>query len=197
MKNLTKLICIAIVAIFTGTSAIALAADAATSGGAIVVSDSVHAKATVVKVNKKTREITLKNEQGDEMTVVAGKEVRNFKQIKKGDVVEIEYHVAAASALKKVGDADAAGQATVVERAPAGGKPGASVMHTSTAVADVLDIDMQSRMLTVKGPRGGIVTIKVPAEMKTFDELKKGDKISVQFTEAMAISVKTPAKKKK
>jgi len=40
------------------------------------------------------------------------------------------------------------------------------------------------------------VTVAVPADMKTFDSLKKGDKISAEYAEAVAISVKTPAKKK-
>jgi hypothetical protein len=40
------------------------------------------------------------------------------------------------------------------------------------------------------------VSVKVPDDMKSFDSLKKGDKISAMYTEAVAISVKTPAKKK-
>jgi hypothetical protein len=32
--------------------------------GAVVVSESISAKATIVKVNKKTRELTLRDEQG-------------------------------------------------------------------------------------------------------------------------------------
>jgi hypothetical protein len=197
MKNVTKLIYVLIAAIFMGASAIALAAEQGTDSGAVVLSDSLHASATVVKINKKKRELTLKNEHGETMVVVAGKEVRNFKQIKKGDVIELDYHIAAASALKKIGDTDVATQATVAERAPAGGKPGAAVMHTRMGSAEVLDIDMNSRVLTVKGQRGNVAVIKVPAEMKAFDSLKKGDKIAVEYTEAMAISVKTPPKKKK
>lgn len=192
MKNVTKLFYIAIAAMFMGVSAVTLAAES----GAIVLSDSAHASATVVKVNKKTRELTLKNAAGEEMVVVAGKEVRNFKQIKKGDVIEVEYHIAAASELKKVGDTNTAGEATQVKRAPAGNKPGASVVHVNVGSAEVLDVDAKTRILTVKGQKGNIVAIKIPPEMKAFDSLKKGDHIAVEYTEAMAISVKTPSKKK-
>jgi len=47
-----------------------------------------------------------------------------FDQIKKGDVLEVEYHRAAASALQKAGDATSAGKTTEIQRAPAGAKPG-------------------------------------------------------------------------
>jgi hypothetical protein len=177
--------------------AVSLAAEkAAAPKEAIVMTDSVRAKVTVVKIDSKDRKITLRDEKGSEMEVVAGEEVRNFKQIKKGDIVEVEYRVAVATALSKASDANVAGQATTVERAPAGSKPGGVVTHTRSIVATVLEIDKKNRTLTAQGPKGGVVTVKVPADMKTFDSLKKGDKISAIISEAVAISVKTPEKKK-
>ena len=188
MTRLLQLFFIAIA--FAAAPAISLAADP------IVVSDSVSAKATIVKVNKKTRELTLRDEQGHEETVVASKDVRNFNQIKKGDVLEVEYHRAAATALEKVGDTTEAGESTDVKRAKAGEKPGMMAVHTRTIVATVLDVDPSNRLVTLKGPKGGIVTVEVPADMTNFDSLKKGDKVSAEYAEAVAISVKTPEKKK-
>ena len=188
MTRLLQLFFIAIA--FAAAPAISLAADP------IVVADSVSAKATIVKVNKKTRELTLRDEQGHEETVVASKDVRNFNQIKKGDVLEVEYHRAAATALEKVGDTTEAGESTDVKRAKAGEKPGMMAVHTRTIVATVLDVDPSNRLVTLKGPKGGIVTVEVPADMPNFDTLKKGDKVSAEYAEAVAISVKTPEKKK-
>lgn len=189
MTKLLQLLFIAAALAFAAAPAVSMADQA------IVLSDSVSAKATIVKVNKKTREITLRDEQGNQQVVVAGEDVRNFAQIKKGDVLVVEYHRAAASTLQKVGDTTAAGQSTDVHRAPAGAKPGMVAVHTSTIVATVLDVDTANRLLTVKGPKGGVVTVAVPADMKTFDSLKKGDKITAEYAEAVAISVKTPEKK--
>ena len=98
MTKILQLLFITIAFAFAAAPAISLAADP------IVVAESITAKATIVKVNKKTRELTLRDEQGHEETVVASKDVRNFNQIKKGDVLEVEYHHAAASALEKVDD---------------------------------------------------------------------------------------------
>ncbi|MCK7582052.1 MAG: hypothetical protein MZV65_44900 [Chromatiales bacterium] len=188
---------IALAAVLAASPAVTLAAGpAAAKGGAIVVTDSAQAKATIVDIKKKERALTLRDETGAEFVVIAGEEVRNFAQIKKGDIVEVDYRRAAASALEKASDATVAGQATTVERAPAGGKPGMVATQTSTIVATVLEIDQKNRVVTLQGPKGGIVTVAVPADMKTFDSLKKGDKVSAVYSEAVAISVRTPAKKK-
>ena len=190
MTKILQLLSIAVAVVFAAAPAVSMA------GNPIVVSDAVSAKATIVKVDKKTRELTLRDEKGTEVVVVAGDEVRNFDQIKKGDILEVEYHRAAATTLQKAGDTTAAGQSTEVQRASAGAKPGMVAMHTSTIVATVLAVDAKNRLLTVQGPKGGIVTVAVPADMKTFDTLKKGDKISAEYGEAVAVSVRTPAKKK-
>ena len=177
-------------------ASIAFAAAPAVSvaGEPIMLSQSIYAKATIIKIDKKKRELTLRDEKGNTEVVVASAEVRNFDQIKKGDVLEVEYHRAAATSLQLAGSTNAASKTTDVERAPAGAKPGMAAMNTSTIVATVLEIDAKSRLLTVQGPKGGIVTVAVPADMKAFDTLKKGDKISAEYAEAVAISVKTPEK---
>ncbi|HTN94763.1 MAG TPA: hypothetical protein VMJ33_09290 [Gallionella sp.] len=190
MTKILQLFLIAIAYGFIAAPAVSFAADP------IMISQSVSAKATIVKVDRKTREITLRDEQGNQETVVASDDVRNFNQIKKGDIIEVQYHRAAASALQKAGDATAAGESTDVMRAKAGEKPGMVAVHTKTIVATVLAIDMQNRLLTVKGPKGNVVTVAVPADMTAFDSLKAGDKISAEYAEAVAVSVKTPAKKK-
>lgn len=196
MSTFKKLVYLTITIMFLGASAVSVAADQGSGSGEIMVSDTMHASATVVKINKKTREITLRNADGTEEVFVAGKEVRNFKQIKKGDVVEVDYHVSAATSLKKASDTDMAGSAEGIARAPEGSKPGVAMMRSKPIVATVMQIDKKKRLLAVKGPRGNIVVVKVPPEMKTFDELKEGDKIAAQLTEALAIAVKTPEKKK-
>ena len=197
MTKLQHLFSFALAVIFATVSIASMAADpAAAKGGAIVLTDSAYAKATIVNIKKKERELTLRDDKGAEFVVIAGDEVRNFAQIKKGDIVEVNYQVAVATALEKASDATVAGQTSAVERAPAGAKPGMAAMQTRSIVATVLEVDAKNRTLTAQGPRGGIVTVKVPAEMKTFDSLKKGDKISAVYSDAVAISVKSPAKKK-
>jgi len=61
----------------------------ATAPGKAMAAQTVKATATVEKVDKATRTVTLKMPNGSTRSVVAGDEVRNFDQIKVGDEVNI------------------------------------------------------------------------------------------------------------
>ena len=45
--------------------------------------------ATITAIDKATRDVTLKGPQGNEMTVTAGPEVKNFEKLKVGDQVNL------------------------------------------------------------------------------------------------------------
>jgi Cu/Ag efflux protein CusF len=152
--------------------------------------DSIEAKAQVVKVNKKTREITFKPEDGGNVTVVAGPEIRNFDQIKKGDTLKVNYMESLVLELKKKEVADNGVVATTdIVRAAPGEKPGGHVVQQLSAVGTVTKIDKKTREVTVKGPRRTI-TFHVK-DQGILQDLKKGDQIEAKYTEALAVSVET------
>jgi ribosomal 50S subunit-recycling heat shock protein len=193
MKRILSVVCL----LFAGfISQYAVAADSA-DAPAVMVSNYLSASVSVVGIDKKKRVLTLRDAQGGKFEVTAGPEVRNFDQIKQGDEIVVEYHQAAVSTLEKVEKATSATSAETVQLAPKGEKPGAVAAMTVPIVAKVVEVDHESRELTVKGPRGRFVTVKVPEDLKAFDELKPGDMISAQYTEAVAISVRTTGKNKK
>ena len=85
---------------FAFVIAAALAAPVAAQTGTAVVgkgpgmagaAQTVKVTATITAIDAKTRDITLKGPQGNEVTVTAGPEVKNFAQMKVGDQVNIEY----------------------------------------------------------------------------------------------------------
>ena len=47
--------------------------------------------ATITAIDPKTRGVTLKGPQGNEVVIVAGPEVKNFAQMKVGDNVDVQY----------------------------------------------------------------------------------------------------------
>ena len=61
--------------------------------------------------------------------------------------------------------------------------------ETTHATVAVTAIDKNARKLTVKGADGEKTDIQVPADVKEFDKLKVGDKIDVDYTESIAISM--------
>jgi hypothetical protein len=200
--------------------ALATAAFAATAfaqkpdaaGGTVVASEpgkaaivrAAEISAQVVAIDKATRTVTLKGPQGNAVDIVAGDEVKNFDQIKLGDFVVARYAQALTLELQKT--KVKAGEPTVTEgatRAKPGERPAVAGAREITAIADVIGVDAKKKTITLKGPRGNVVTLDVQ-NPDQFKVVKKGDQVQVTYTEALALSVepapkpaaKAPATKK-
>lgn len=63
-----------------------------------------------------------------------------------------------------------------------------SVEVTATIEA----IDHTARSVTLKGPEGNLTTIFAPPEVKRFNELKVGDKVTFKYYESVAYSIRKP-----
>lgn len=149
----------------------------------------VTASATVDKVNKEDRKVTLKKEDGSMVTIKVPESVRNFDQIKAGDNVTAKYSESIAVGIRKSDEPASAIQEETVARAPAGAKPGAEISSTTQISATIDNIDKQTREVTLTKPDGSKTEVKVPEDVKKFDSLKKGDQVVVSATEALAIEV--------
>jgi hypothetical protein len=156
--------------------------------GKAAAAATVKASAAVTAVDKATRTITLKAPSGELFDVVAGDEVRNFDQIKAGDVVVVQFVRALTLELKKGGGAASAKQTTDAVQAKKGEKPGAAVGRQVTVMADVTDVNAKAKTITLKGPKGNTVVLDVQ-NPEQFKVVKKGDKVEAVYTEAVAISV--------
>jgi Cu/Ag efflux protein CusF len=158
-----------------------------------VVAETLRGVSTVEKIDAKTREVTLKREDGSLVTVVAGEEVRNFDQIRVGDIVEVEVTealaIAVAPAFTQVRERrdEYSGY-----RAKLGDKPGMKTTHTVEAVATVEAIDAKAREVTVKGAKQTVV-LKA-GEGVDLSTIKKGDNVSVVYEESVSIQVRAPGK---
>ena len=179
----------------------AIAQQPGASGGTVVSSQpgkgtivsTVEVSARVVSIDHKTRTVALKGPEGNVVDVVAGDEVRNFKQIKVGDVVVARYIQALSLELRKTkGGSRAVTETDVAARAKAGERPGAGVGRQVTAIANVVGVDPKAMTIKLKGPRGNIVDLQV-RNPDHFKVVKKGDEVEVTYTEALALSVE-PAK---
>lgn len=67
----------------------------------VVAVDTVEATAQVLSVNKAKRSLKLKLPDGNKKTVKVGKQVKKFKQIKKGGEVVVRYTQAVALTIEK------------------------------------------------------------------------------------------------
>jgi Cu/Ag efflux protein CusF len=162
-------------------------------------------RATVEAIDQATRTVTLKGEDGSTSTFHAGPEVRNLAQVKVGDEVITQYQEAVAVFVNKPGETKAplppptTGEATT--RAELGEKPAGAVAKGTTVTATVEAVDVATRHVTLKGPKGDTVTMQVK-DPKYLEGVKPGDQVTAQYTEALAIAVqpagpKMPAPKPK
>ena len=149
----------------------------------------------VLKTDPKTRTITFKNKEG-ESKFVAGPEITNFAQIKKGDRVNVSYETAVAIELiktKSTGIRSKVEASTVTNSKP-NEKPSEVIANTTTIIADIVGVDRDKKLVSVKGPSGNIttVTVKNPALLA---DVAVGEQVKVVYFDAMAASITAPKKK--
>ena len=164
---------------------------AATAKGKVATA-STTVTATVTQIDQKTRQITLKAQDGREVSFVASDEVKNFAQMKVGDVVTATYTEALAYEVKKGGTAGAS-QTIAGGTAQAGAKPAAALGQQTTVTVTITAIDPAAPSVTFRGPAGNTKTVKVlhPERLK---DVSVGDTVEITYTEAMAIKVESAKK---
>ncbi|WP_332672967.1 hypothetical protein [Aromatoleum sp.] len=155
-------------------------------GKAAIVS-SARITAEVLAVDKATRTVRLKGPQGHAVDVVCGEEVRNFDQIKEGDVVVAQYSQALVLDLKKGGGIRERSERGTLERSAPGEQPAGMAARQVTIVADVIAVDPEKRIITLKGP-DRIVDLEVQ-NPEHFNVVMKGDRVEAVYTEALALSI--------
>lgn len=165
---------------------------AAPKGSAVLA--TVQATAKVMKIDQKTRVVTLKADDGEEYTFVADEAVQNLAQVKKGDVVTATYTQAIAYEVKKGGGAAGASATLAGSAAPIGDKPAGAIGAKVTLTVVVAAIDPKVPSVKFKGPDGSTRTVKVQHPEK-LQGVKVGDTVDLTYTEAVAIKVETAAKK--
>lgn len=169
-----------------------LASDAGTP--AVMAGDVVRAEAEVVGIDKKTRTVTLKGEDGNVFDVVVGKEAKNFKQIKVGDRVVAEHMEVLAMELKKGGGLRETVEKDIDETAKPGQRPGAIRGREIAFVADVKSVDAKASTITVLGARGNVYKLHVK-DPKVMAEIKEGDQVKGTYVVATGIAVVAPKAK--
>jgi hypothetical protein len=184
-------------------AAVAVAGTAVAQTGAVVagtapgkggVAEVVKLTAAITAIDKATRDVTLKGPQGNEVTLTAGPEVKNFDQMKVGDQVNVEYLQALTLELKKGGGLVVARtEQKGAAAAKPGEKPAGAAGRQVTIVADVIGTDPAKQSITLKGPQR-TVEMKIP-DPEQFKRIAKGDQVEATYSQALAIAV-TPAAKK-
>ena len=68
-------------------------------------------------------------------------------------------------------------------------RPSSVAVQATSITATVEKIDYKTRTVVLKGPKGNIVEMQVGEEAKNFNQVKKGDKVTFDYFESVAIDV--------
>lgn len=168
----------------------------AAAPGSTAVAEAMQLQGKVKSIDKKTRKVVVLGGSGREVVINAGPEVKNFDQVRVGDMVTLTYVHALALELRKVenkGIPERIESGSTTTAKP-GEKPGVTSEYTVRVVADVVAINPKAQTVTLRGAKRTVeVEVKDAAMLKA---LKVGDQVDGIFTEAVALEV-TAAEKRK
>jgi hypothetical protein len=170
----------------TGNATAAAMKVEGTPGGAIV--SAYELTASVIGINKHSRQLTLLSSDGIKQSVKVGPEAVNFDQIHIGDTLKITATQELVVQMAGPGESADDGAVAVVALAPKGAKPGGVLAETTQVTATVTDIDTQNRTATLRFEDGS--TRKVPVRSDVdLGKRKAGEKVVISITEAIALKV--------
>jgi Cu/Ag efflux protein CusF len=165
-----------------------------TAPGTARVVQTLKTTATVTAINPATRSISLQRPDGRIVDVHAGPEVKNLDKIKVGDKVSVDYTEALSLELKKgaAGPAKRIESPPVVSRSQGADKPSATAGSKVTVLADVVAVNQTDHFVTLRGPEGHLVDLRVP-DPEQLKRIKQGDQVQAVYTEALAVKVSPAA----
>lgn len=149
----------------------------------------------IVDIDPATKAVLVQGPRGNVVELVGGDEVRNFGQIRKGDILTVARGAAIVAKLEPVDSKETALAESVerTSRAAEGSKPGIMREITTTVTAEITKIDAAKHLITFRGPRETLRTVKVEDPAIDLTQIKRGQMAKIVYREVVAITVKAPA----
>lgn len=165
-----------------------------TTPGVLKVAEGVQFQGKFKSIDPKTRQVVIVGPNGNEFKTVLGDEVKNFNQIKVGDIVTLTHVEILVADIKKPSKVEIRERVETEKavRAKLGDKPAAAIERQVSIVADVTAVDDKKGTLTIRGATRTLdIKVKDPSVLKG---VKVGTQIEAMVTEIIAIEVTAPKK---
>jgi len=165
-----------------------------TAPGVLKVAEGVQFQGKFKSVDQKTRQVVIVGPNGNEFKTVLGDEVKNFNQIKVGDIVTLTHVEILVADIKKPSKVEIREHIETEKalRAKLGDKPAAAIERQVTVVADVTAVDEKKGTITLRGATRTLdLKVKDPKVLKG---VKVGTQVEATVTEIIAIEVTAPKK---
>ena len=148
-------------------------------------------EAEVIDVDPEFRQVTLKGPMGNVVTVTAGEDVTNFREIKVGDTLVASYIAALEGELREPTAEELENPWVVVEDSATSEEGAPAAVGKARLIRAVCTIEGMNRALgtvTVKDPRGTLHMIG-EVEPEKMEGVTLGQTVVLVYTEALAISL--------
>lgn len=144
----------------------------------------------VERIDPFTRSVILKTSDGQSHSVLVGRELKTFDELKPGDAVTVRVTESVVVALRPNA------KTTVVEdrtaAAARGARGGSDVIQQLKAIVTVERVDAATQTISYKGADNRSVT-RMVTDRRLIEGLKVGDTIEITYTRERAIELtKTP-----
>jgi hypothetical protein len=153
--------------------------------------EAVKVTAVVTAIDAANRIVTLRGPEGNEFAVLADAGVKNFKQIKVGDRLVVEYFQSVVVDFQKGDGIRMVSEFDDSARAKAGQKPGAAALRRVTVVSNIWAVNPARGTVLIRGPYGHFAEVKMK-DAAMLGGVKVGDQMKVTYTDAVAVGF-TPA----
>ena len=146
--------------------------------------------ATIESIERSTRVVTLKEQNGEYTEIAVPAEVKRFDTLKVGDTITAKYYENIVLRLKLPGEKsqDTGGAALTPGT---GAKAGVTAATQRTITATITHIDPKVPSISFSGPNGWKYSSRVE-DKAALAKVKVGDRLDITWTTAVLISVDAP-----
>lgn len=156
---------------------------------AVAVESEVSGEVTVV--NTETRMLTIRKDDGVFEVLHAPPEVKRLDEIKIGDRLTLTKSASALIELEQGRDAGAMGAIAKTEvQRDTGSTPGGSITDKVTIYGQILGVDPDAGIVTVKGPNGTETYQAADKSLLTKLNVKQGDGVIVTIRSEISGEIK-------
>lgn len=154
-----------------------------------------HAEGTVIAINYTTRAISLRLDDGQEVSMTARPEIKRLNAIKIGDKVVADYEERLNARVIKGGRQPIGWQSTSSDQRAASGPPAGGMTASGVLIANITNVDRQASVVTFQGAlEKKELIVQDPKQLAL---MEVGDQLEVTVTGMLALSVEPAAPKMK
>jgi len=146
--------------------------------------------ATVEAIERTTRTVTLKEQNGEYTEIAVPADVKRFDTLKVGDKITAKYYENIVLRLKQPGE-KAVDTDTAALTPGTGAKAGGTAAMQRTITATITHIDPKVPSISFSGPNGWKYSSRVE-DKEALKKVKVGDRLDITWTLAVLISADAP-----